>query len=214
MARLVESSTAVPIGTIKDYAGNTIPEGFLDCVGQTLNAVANPQYLGLFAVIGNSFGGTNNTNFGVPDLRSRVVAGKEDGGQIPRLTVGGCGINAANLGAFGGLETIMQHSHTVNPHNHGGFTGSHTHDATPSDNSGSMSGGFGGTIVSTGNVSVRTSASGNQTPPINAIATTKANVASINVDAPGTTSSGSGIGVGNSHGNIQPTIILRKIIKF
>ena len=204
MARLVESSNAVPIGTVKDYAGSTAPEGFLLCYGQALSTVANPEYAGLYAVIGISFGGTSNTNFFVPDLRGRVAAGKDNMGGVAasRVTSGNSGITGTTLGAAGGLETPVQHSHTVNSHSHGG--GDHQHNvntiSTP------------GTVVAYdnrfGTVNLSGTGGTSHTSPSGSGIVNSGTV--VAPEAPGTSTFGTGL----SHGNIQPTMILNKIIKF
>lgn len=99
-----------PVGTIHDYAGTTAPDGYLLCYGQALDADANPQYQALYDVIGNTFGGTNNTDFIVPDLRGRVVAGQDDmgGTSANRLTGVTDSVNGDTFGAAGGVE---QHWH-------------------------------------------------------------------------------------------------------
>lgn len=40
---------------------------YLECDGSVLNAVVNPEYQPLYDAIGNTFGGTNNTDFELPD---------------------------------------------------------------------------------------------------------------------------------------------------
>lgn len=99
----------MPTGTILDFAGAAAPDGFLLCFGQTLNAVTNPEYQDLYDVIGNTFGGSSNTDFVVPDLRGRVAAGQDDmgGSSANRLTTP---IDGDVLGAAGGTET---HSHVL-----------------------------------------------------------------------------------------------------
>lgn len=57
------------------FAGSLAPEGWLLCDGSPLNAVTNPKYAALYAVIGINYGGTNNTNFKVPDCRGIFVRG-------------------------------------------------------------------------------------------------------------------------------------------
>ncbi len=87
-------------GEVKPFAGATAPAGYLLCAGQTVSRTA---YAGLYAVINTIYGaGDGSTTFSLPDLRDRVVAGKDDmggssaarlDGTVPRGTLGG---------AFGG----------------------------------------------------------------------------------------------------------------
>jgi microcystin-dependent protein len=64
------------IGTIKLFAGNYAPHGWMHCMGQILPI---QQYQALYAVIGNTYGGNPGINFMLPDLRGRVVAGFGEG---------------------------------------------------------------------------------------------------------------------------------------
>lgn len=84
-------------GEIVSYAGSTAPDGWLLCYGQ---AVSRTTYAALFAVLGTTFGvGDGSTTFNLPDLRSRVAAGKSDmGGSDNGLLTGGTVLGAA-LGA-------------------------------------------------------------------------------------------------------------------
>ena len=57
-----------PIGHITFYFGQEVPENYMICHGQTLNAVTNTKYEALYKVIGNTYGGTDNTNFKLPNF--------------------------------------------------------------------------------------------------------------------------------------------------
>lgn len=165
-----------PVGAVLDFAGASAPTGWLLCYGQVLNASSSPQYQDLFDVIGNVFGGTNNTDFVVPDLRGRVVAGQDDmgGSSANRLTNPGSttgGINGDTFGAAGGVETHVLTTAQLAAHTH----------VIPVFNAGS---GGGGAPLS----------SSNTTPG----------------GSPTTNSTGSDA----AHNNVQPTIILNKIIKY
>lgn len=58
----------------------TPPDGWLKCNGQVLNAVSNPEYQPLFDAIENTYGGSDNTDFQVPDLEEKFVAGASGAG--------------------------------------------------------------------------------------------------------------------------------------
>lgn len=105
----VTVSQLLPPGTIMDYAGASAPGGWLLCFGQALNASTSPEYQALYDAIGNTYGGTNNTDFVVPDLRGRVIAGKDDmgGSSANRLTDQTDGVNGDTLGDSGGAETAF-----------------------------------------------------------------------------------------------------------
>jgi len=111
-------------GTVLPFAGTTAPNGWLLCNGQAINRADFPN---LFATIGTTYGaGNGTTTFNVPDVRGRVVAGKDDmggtaAGRLTNTGNGNPGINGATLGAAGGADrhtlTVAQmpaHSHTVN----------------------------------------------------------------------------------------------------
>ncbi len=98
-------SLVVPAGAITAYAGTTAPSGWLLCDGA---AVSRTAYADLFAAIGTTYGaGDGSTTFNLPDLRGRVVAGKDDmgGTAAGRVTATAApGIDGTVLGAAGGAE--------------------------------------------------------------------------------------------------------------
>ena len=121
-------ANVTPVGSILDFAGASAPTGWLLCYGQALDASATPAYQDLFDVIGNTFGGTNNTDFVVPDLRGRVVAGQDDmgGSSANRLTNPGStgGMDGDVFGNTGGQEAHVQtlaelaaHTHAITVNN-------------------------------------------------------------------------------------------------
>lgn len=59
--------------------------------------------------------GDGTTTFEVPDLRGRALIGRDDmgGSAASRVTSGTSGIAATRVGAAGGLQTLMAHTHTV-----------------------------------------------------------------------------------------------------
>lgn len=65
----------IPPSTIFPYAGTavTTPDGWLFCDGSSYGTATYPD---LFSVIGYSYGGSG-TAFAVPDLRGRVIAGRD-----------------------------------------------------------------------------------------------------------------------------------------
>lgn len=113
----------VPVGTVLTFAGTGVPNGWLLCDGQSINATTYPQ---LYAVVGGA----------VPDLRSRFIVGAGQGG----------GLTNYNLRDAGGEEShqlsvneIPAHTHTINKGNFGlhgrSFEGNNDSDL-PFENSG------------------------------------------------------------------------------
>jgi microcystin-dependent protein len=101
----VSGSTVMP-GTIIDWAGSTVPAGYLNCDG---SQVSQTTYSALFAAIGTTWniGSPSSGNFFLPDLRSYVTAGS--GVTLAPLADG-------NVGTRGGLATtteLVSHTHTA-----------------------------------------------------------------------------------------------------
>jgi microcystin-dependent protein len=114
VGRLISST--VPTGTVKAYSGTTAPPGYLLCDGSLQGTTLYPE---LFAVIQYKYGGSG-LNFRVPDLKGRVVVGKDDMGGIAanRITVLGSGINGTQLAASGGSETHVLTTAELPAHDH------------------------------------------------------------------------------------------------
>ncbi|HEV7286781.1 MAG TPA: tail fiber protein [Kaistia sp.] len=113
----VDSKTT-PVGAVIGYAGSAAPAGWLLCAGQN---VSRTTYAALFTAIVTTYGaGDGTTTFTLPDLRGRVVAGKDDmgGAAASRLTSGGAGINGASLGASGGAQTHTLTTAQLPAHSH------------------------------------------------------------------------------------------------
>ncbi|SEN66611.1 tail fiber protein [Bradyrhizobium sp. OK095] len=95
----------IPLGGMIDFIGATAPNSlFALPFGQ---AISRTTYATLFAMVGTTYGaGDGTTTFNVPDLRGRVVAGKDDmgGSAASRLTAANFGSNPQVLGSAGGAE--------------------------------------------------------------------------------------------------------------
>lgn len=69
------SQSDIPTGSIIPTALSTAPSGWLICDG---SAVSRTTYANLFGVIGTTYGaGDGSTTFNLPDLRGRVVVGRD-----------------------------------------------------------------------------------------------------------------------------------------
>jgi microcystin-dependent protein len=118
LIRDYNTALRVPAGVVLPFAGTTAPAGFLLCFGQE---VARSTYADLFAAIGTTYGaGDGVGTFNLPDLRGRVLAGRDDmgGGAAGRLTVGGSGLAGITLGASGGAETHTLSTAQIPAHTH------------------------------------------------------------------------------------------------
>jgi len=122
-----------PVGMVVPYAGNTAPSGWLLCSNV---AVSRTTYSALFAVIGTTYGsGDGVTTFNLPDLRGRVVAGRDDMGGFTAFRItSNVAMTGSNIGNVGGSEThtlseaqMPSHTHIQNSHQHG-FTNSYWMD--------------------------------------------------------------------------------------
>lgn len=182
-----------PVGAVMDYAGSSAPSGWLLCYGQN---ISRTTYAALFTAIGVTYGvGDGSTTFTLPDLRGRVVAGKDDmgGSSANRLTDQTGGLDGDTLGDTGGSETHTLTTAQMPEHTHTGTTssdGAHTH-----------------TVTAVGSTSVAASSGGTTGAPAAASSlTTSSNGAHTHTFT--TASAGSD----GAHNNVQPTIILNKII--
>lgn len=183
----------VPVGFIGDWPSATPPTGWLICAGQTLSRT---DYAALFAVVGTTFGAPSGSTFQLPDYRGRASAGLDvdAGGFADRLTTP----NSRTLGATGGAQTVTLlaaqmpiHTHEVTGSTNS--SGSHNHEFSSVTGS-IVNAGSGGTFArGSGSVLSNTELGGTHSHTISV----------------------SAANAGNSepHGNVQPTLVMNKIIK-
>lgn len=191
------STEVIPAGVIWEFAGASAPTGWLLCYGQE---VSRATYPALFTAIGTTYGsGDGSTTFDLPDLRGRVVAGKDNmgGTSANRLTDQTGGLDGDTLGDTGGSETHVLTAAQLAAHTHAAGTlatasdGAHTHTTVGGGDSGGGTNAF--WLVATDGETLGTSSNGAHTHTVS-----------------GSTASA---GSDGAHNNVQPTIILNKIIK-
>lgn len=185
----------IPIGGFLDYAGTTAPNSaFVLPYGQ---AISRSTYSTLFSLVSTTFGtGDGSTTFNVPDLRGRVVAGKDDmgGSSANRLTNADDGLNGDTLGATGGGETQTLVTGNLPPYTPAGTNASSsvtfgTYGYGTNANSSSIQGGPGSMPYGT-------------------------NTGAITGTAAAQTFTGTAQGgTSTAFGVVQPTIILSKILR-
>lgn len=119
-----EQITPIAAGTVIEYAGATVPSGFLECNGAE---VARATFPDLFAAIGTAYGDAQAaTDFVLPDLRGASVTGA--GGS----RVAGPGVA---VGSTHPLDTVALTVANLPEHDHAvavtsGEAGSHAHGWT------------------------------------------------------------------------------------
>jgi microcystin-dependent protein len=207
----------LPAGCMMDYAGTTEPLGWVFCYGQDMSTTT---YAALFAAIGYTYGGSGAT-FKVPDCRGRVTAGDDNmgGTAANRITTAGSGMDGKVLGIAGGAESLIittaqmpAHTHVTTDHIHTGVTNhlhlvpNHQHllpgpvpEYTGTDRGGSGTFGLNPsgryTDASTGAVWSGAADRALSTGVADRVLTTTS------------------VGGGTAINNVQPTIVMNKIIK-
>lgn len=201
-------NSIVPSGALMPFAGLTSPTGWLLCFGQTLTRATYPD---LFTVVGTTYntGGEAGTDFRLPDLRGRTIAGIDNmgGTDAGRLTGQTNGVDGDVMGASGGSEThtltsaqMPSHTHTQDAHSH---SGSATENASTSFLR--VVGVAGTTMEANHTVGRGTGGFSDYSGAF----PQHSHTLSIN----NTTPTNQNTGGGGAHNIVQPTIILNYIIK-
>jgi microcystin-dependent protein len=108
----------VPAGTIVAFAGNEIPQGWLECKGQVIN---KEQYPALADALKGTFWNGENIQFALPDLRGRVPIGAIGAGETL------AGLTNRAIGATGGVENHTLTESEMPKHTHGVTDPGHVH---------------------------------------------------------------------------------------
>jgi microcystin-dependent protein len=187
----------VPVGGMVDYFGTSSPSSnFVFPYGQ---AISRTTYSVLFGLLGTTFGtGDGSTTFNVPDLRGRVIAGKDDmgGSAAGRLS---STLTGTTLGAAGGSETQTLTLAQLPT----GITATGSGSVTVTSNN--------YTASSTDSASGSAQAGGSQVSVPGSPGGTYAKLVS-NGTATGVTTTSNNTS-GNSHPIVQPTIISNKLLR-
>ncbi|MDN4633255.1 tail fiber protein [Sphingomonas sp. PsM26] len=110
------------IGQIMQVGFRYAPVNWLTCNGAPLQISQNQA---LYALLGNTFGGTQNSTFCLPDARGRTFIGTGSGpGLTPHLPGGAGGVEGVALS----ISQLPMHTHnaTFTPTSNGAFHGTLT----------------------------------------------------------------------------------------
>jgi microcystin-dependent protein len=94
------------VGEIRMFGGNFAPAGWHFCDGSLMPISENDT---LFALIGTTYGGDGQENFGLPNLQSRIPV---HAGQGPSIS------QNYQLGEMAGVESVTITTATLPIHNH------------------------------------------------------------------------------------------------
>jgi microcystin-dependent protein len=212
----------VPAGTVLPFCGASAPSAYLLCDG---SAVSRATYATLFSVLSTTYGaGDGSTTFNLPDLRGRVVAGKDNMGGSAASRLSNI-VSGSSLGASGGVERhTLSSSESGMPGHSTQGDGGHTHSVggVSADHShGVAANGFNvqvvglGSVPLGGNYGVWADSGGNT----GTRGSHAHNTGGISVDHSHTVNGGShthpvtAVNASSPHTNVQPTIVLNYIIK-
>jgi microcystin-dependent protein len=189
---LINQAIRLPIGVIVDFAGTNPPGGWLMCFGQL---VSRTTYSDLFDVIGTTWSaGDGSSTFGIPDLRGRVVAGRDDmGGTAAGRLTSSYLTNPTIVGGAGGTEAYILQTGHLPAHTHTASSSGATQINTTTIEGGTTQGLQGGGSFA-GRVMIQRGS----------------NEWGVAV----TTTVNASTGGGSGHGNVQPTAIVNKIIRY
>lgn len=200
----IQAITGVPIGGMMDWPTAQAPTGWLICAGQDLSRL---DYAALFALIGVTYGSANSSTFRLPDLRGRVSVGLDvnSGGFASRMTL----VDSKVIGAAGGVQSVALTEAQIAAHDHPGTidpAGEHFHLVSNTGNSS-------GSLSASNTMNRRLDTGGSFSYDLSG-SSAAASVGKSSTAANHTHPLSIGnAGGGEAHPNVQPTIIINKIIK-
>ena len=207
VALSADVSSAVPAGTVLVTARSSAPTGYLLCDGAS---ISRSTYSDLFSAIGTTYGSVDSNTFNVPDLRGRVVAGKDDmGGSAAGVITSSQSnsddaITGATLGDTGGDEVQdLQETHLP----------AHTHSVNSVTVVGQGVSSAGGAIINIAGLSYFAGSGSNNVTQVSTTGATYTNGNNGQVTSANHTASLANTGSGTAVNNMQPTMILNYMIK-
>lgn len=198
VAEFSATGFGIPAGAILDWGGALAPTGWLVCDGR---AISRATYAALFAAIGATYGaGDNSTTFNLPDFRGRTSVAPDNlgGTDANRLTHLGGARLVPGSGVGSGQHVLSQAEiPAITPTGSTDAVGNHQHPAFQNDNAFSAGSGGAAPFVLQAN-GTATQGAGGVTGPGGA------HSHSITMNP---------IGGGLAHNNVQPALVVSKIIK-
>jgi microcystin-dependent protein len=193
-------SSDCPTGTIKDYAGGTVPDGFLLCDGSTPLVAAYPR---LSALLSTTYGPLSGGTFTLPDSRGRgTVAAGTPGSNTTAVFGTSPGAASLSRGDRVGEQTHVLSTTEMPTHSHGGATNTtdvdHTHNYDRFN-------GIGVRVASdtSGQLTFNADTSSDISTGSGPSKTTLVHSHVINPE-----------GSGGSHFNVQPSLVVTKMIRY
>jgi microcystin-dependent protein len=189
-----------PSGSVIDwpYGAGDVPASYILPYGQAVLRSSFPRLNLLASNAGYPHGnGDGTTTFNLPDYRGRIGIGKDDMGGVAanRITAPRSGLNGLSLGVGGGVQDHVLDISQIPTHNHGG--GAHDHGGVTGPPTNSVPGGSSVTSQIQGGSAGFWAEWG--LPHYHAIANSGTIIATQ--------------GGGAAHTNVQPGLIVNKLLK-
>lgn len=220
---VMQENVDMPIGIIMPFAGSaSVPNGYVECNGQKLSTT-DPKYHEFFSVIGYAFTpeSERGDKFRVPDLRGKVPLGAGKG-VIHLADHSSKKLTQRDLGQEFGEEVHSLSESEMPKHKHELTNTTHTH--LIDDKGHSHSGAHGSSFLSwthAGEQSLR-NVNGDQYVrgfqingvPVPMIGQTAPSTSNLTVQSNQVPMGMKESGNGEPHNNMQPSLVIRYIIKY